>query len=265
MKAVLRNGIAIRVLEEGRPDGPAMVFSNSLGTDLQVWDAVVPAFAGRFRIIRYDKRGHGLSDAPPAPYAIEDHVTDLAAVLDASDAREAVVVGLSVGGLIALGLAAARPELVRALVLCDTAHKIGSAQAWNARIDRVRAGGIEAMAEAILELWFSAAFRNERPGELAVWRNMLVRTPVEGYVGTCGAIRDADMTGAAGALGIPAICLGGSADGSTPPDVVRELASLITGCRFELIEGAGHLPCIEAPGEVVGVIEAFVEEHGLER
>lgn len=265
MKAVVRNGSAIRVAEEGRPDGPAMVFSNSLGTDLQVWDAILAAFAGRFRIVRYDKRGHGLSDAPPAPYSIHDHVADLAAVLDAAGVRKAIVVGVSVGGLIAQGLAATRPELVRALVLSNTAHKIGTAEMWNARIEAIRAGGIDAIQQQILERWFSPGFRHNRPGELAIWRNMLVRTPLEGYIGTCAAIRDADMTAAARAIRVPAICLGGSEDGATPPDLVRELASLIPGCRFELIEGAGHLPCVEAPGEVVAVIDAFVKEHALER
>src|SRR4026207_844686 len=118
------------------------VFVNALGTDLRIWDGVVANHAGAFRALRYDRRGQGLSDAPPPPYAVDDHVADLAALLDAHEIAGAIVIGMSVGGMIALPLAAVRPDLVRLLVLCDTAHKIGTPEMWSARIEAVRANGL---------------------------------------------------------------------------------------------------------------------------
>ncbi|MGF1611336.1 MAG: 3-oxoadipate enol-lactonase [Kiloniellales bacterium] len=248
---------------EGPEAAPALVFANSLGTDFRIWDALLDHLGGRFRAIRYDKRGQGLSDCAAAPYSIADHVGDLAGLLNHLGVERAVVVGLSIGGMIAQGLAAARPDLVRALVLCDTGHRIGSPSLWEDRIAAIRAGGIEALAGPILERWFSARFRAERPDELAGWRNMLVRTPREGYLGCCAAIRDADLTGAARGLAVPVLCLCGSEDGATPPDLVRALAALIPGARFALIEGAAHLPCIEAPAALAGLIMDFFEEKAL--
>lgn len=263
MKAVSNNDIVIRYREDGRRDGPALLFSNSLGTDLQVWDKVVPAFAGDFRVLRYDNRGHGLSDAPVAPYSLDDHVGDLTAVMDGAGVDKAIVVGLSVGGLIAQGLAARSPERVRALVLSNTAHRIGSVESWTQRMDAISAGSIASIADAILERWFSAAFRRERVAELAVWRNMLVRTPVQGYLGTCAALRDADLTAEAARIAVPILCIAGTEDGATPPDLVRSTAGLIPGARFHLIDGVGHIPGVENPDAVITAIRTFLKENGL--
>lgn len=261
MLVVYNGEVALRCRVDGPEGAPTLAFANSLGTDLQVWDAVVPAFADRFRVVRYDKRGHGLSDVPAAPYTIDDHVGDLAAVLDGLGVTGAVVVGLSVGGQIALGLCAARPDLVRGLVLCDTAHRIGPPALWEQRMAVVRETGIAALAEPILQRWFSPAFR--ATPALAAWRNMLVRTPVEGYLGTCAALRDSDQTAAARAVAVPTLCLCGTNDGATPPDLVRSMADIIPGARFALIEGAGHLPGVEAPDAVAATIQAFLRENAL--
>ncbi|MBE0691897.1 MAG: alpha/beta fold hydrolase, partial [Aquamicrobium sp.] len=179
------NGIVLHHDVRGNADAPALVFSNSLGTDFRVWDEVAARLAGDFRIVLYDKRGHGLSEAPPAPYTIDDHVGDLAALLDHLGIARAAVVGLSVGGLIAQGLAAARPDLVAALVLIGTAPKLGTAETWNARIETVAAKGIAALADDILPRWFTAAFRSPDNPAFAGYRAMLTRSPAEGYAGTC--------------------------------------------------------------------------------
>lgn len=257
------NGIVLHYRSEGLPSAPALVFANSLGTDLRVWDDVVEKLAGEFRIIRYDKRGHGLSEAPPAPYSIEDHTHDLAALLEHLDVDQAIICGLSVGGMIAQMLATDHPELVRGLVLSDTAHKIGTAELWNSRIEAITAKGIEVIADGILERWFAADFRNRRAHELQGWRNMLTRTPVAGYVGTCAAIRDADLTARAEAITQPTLCLGGAQDGATPPELVDALTKLIRPARFHLIEDAGHLPCVERPDVVVDEMTRFFREEGL--
>ncbi len=247
----------------GSPGAPAIALVNSLGTDLRVWDALTPHLAGRFRLVRYDKRGHGLTDLAPGPCTIAGLAGDLARLLDRLGVGAAVVCGLSIGGMVAQALADARPDLVRGLVLMDTAHKIGTAGTWQQRIDAVRARGIEAIADAVLERWFAPPFREERPDELAGWRNMLTRTPVEGYLACCAAIRDADLTEQARRLAVPTLCLVGDADGSTPPELVRELAGLIPGSRFQVIAPAGHLPCVEQPEAVAGAMLTFLEENAL--
>jgi len=257
------NGIHIHHAHEGPEGAPAMVFSNSLGTDFRVWDRVAPAFRDRFRIIRYDKRGHGLSDAPPAPYRMDEHVGDLAALLDLHGVSNAIVVGLSVGGLIAQGLIATRPDLVRALVLTDTAHKIGNDELWNDRIGKVTSGGIGSIEAAILERWFTQAFRTEKTAELAGWRAMLTRTPTDGYAGTSAAIRDTDYTETTKAIAVPTLCICGTDDGSTPPELVRSLSALIQGSRYAQIDGAGHLPCVEAPERFIAEIEQFLRDNDL--
>jgi 3-oxoadipate enol-lactonase len=237
------------------------VFVNSLGTDLRIWDDVVADYAGEFRVMRYDLRGHGLSDAPAGPYSIGDHVGDLAALLDVHEIRGAIIVGLSVGGMIAQALAAKLPDLASLLVLCDTAHKIGTPDMWNARIEAVRTGGLASIADAVLERWFSSEFRRSRPADLAGYRNMLTRTPADGYIGTCMTLRDTDLTTMASRLTQPTLCLVGEEDGATPPALVRSLSELIPNAAYETIPNAGHLPCIEQPKSLSLRIESFVRRN----
>ncbi len=254
------NGILTHAREDGDPEGRAVLFSNSLGTDMRVWDPLLPHLPAGLRLIRYDTRGHGLSTAPPAPYHMGDLVRDAAALLEALEVRGAVVVGLSIGGMVAQGLAAERPDLVSGLVLVDTAPKIGAPAMWEERIAQVRAGGVAALSEAVLARWFSPAFHRERAAELALWRHMLERTPPEGYAGCCAAIADTDLYESSARLRLPAMAVAGEHDGSTPPDLVRETAALIPGCRFHLIRGAGHIPCVEAPAALAGHLAAFLAE-----
>lgn len=261
MRAITVEGVTLHVRDEGPADGPALVFSNSLGTDFRVWDPLLGHLPAGLRLIRYDKRGHGLSDCPPQPWGMGDHVADLAGVMDALGVKGAAVCGLSVGGMIAQGLAAERPDLVRSLILCDTGAKIGSPEMWDTRIDAIRKGGIAALADAILERWFTKAFRAGAP-DFPLWRNMLVRTTVEGYTGTCAAIRDTDLIESTSRLRLPCLAVCGSEDGATPPDLVRETAALIPGSRFELIRGAGHIPSVEQPAVLGRLISGFLKETG---
>lgn len=260
MKAVTVNGLVLHVDDHGPRDGLPLVFSNSLGTDYRVWDPLLPHLPDGLRLIRYDKRGHGLSTCPDAPYVMADHMKDLADLMDALEVSGAIIVGLSVGGLIAQSLAAARPDLVKGLVLCDTGHKIGTPDIWNPRIEAVEKGGIAALSDAILERWFSKSFHTSRPDDLALWRAMVTRTPAQGYIGTCAAIRDTDLTASSSALDLPTVCVVGSEDSATTPDLVRSMAELIGG-HFVEIDGAGHLPCVEAPETLAGIIESFLQEH----
>ena len=259
MRVLMANGVKLNWREDGDPNGVPLVFANSLGTDMRLWDQILPLLPTGLRIIRFDKRGHGLSDCPPAPYAMEHLVSDTEALLDGLGISDCVFVGLSIGGMIGQGLAARRPDLMRALVLSNTAAKMGDAAMWQARIDAIRAGGIEALADAVMERWFSPAFLT-RP-ELSVWSNMLTRTPVEGYIGCCHAIAGADLTESTKALTLPTLAIAGSDDGASPPDLVRGTAEMIAGSRFTVIEGAGHLPCVENPAAYAALLTDFLKEH----
>lgn len=264
MQATNINGTNIHYRTGGRPSGATLVFINSLGTDWRVWERVAGRFTGRCRLLFHDKRGHGLSDAPDGPLEISDHAGDLAALLDELAVTDSVICGVSVGGMIALALAAERPDVVRGLVLCDTGHRIGTTELWNQRIDTVRDRGMAAVADGVLERWFSADFRETHPAETAIWRNMLLRTPRAGYIATCAAIRDADLTRAAQSLAVPALCLCGTADQATPPELMRELNTLLPDSRYRDISGAGHLPTVESADEVANHIGAFLEELAID-
>lgn len=257
------NGVRLHHIVTGDPDGLPLVFANSLGTDFRIWDKVIAALPAGLKILRYDMRGHGLSDAPEGEYPMADLVADAAGLMDAVGIRDAVFVGLSIGGVVAQGLAVERPELVRAAVLSNTAAKIGTEQSWADRIALVRAQGIEAIADNVMKLWFSKAFHAERADELAGWRHMLTRTPLAGYLGCCAAIAHTDLRDSTPNIRQPVLAIGGDADGSTPPDLVRETAVSIPGARFELIRGAGHIPCVERPEAVAALLTSFLKENGL--
>jgi 3-oxoadipate enol-lactonase len=245
---------------DGPEDGAPVVFSNSLGTDMRLWDPILPLLPKGLRIIRYDKRGHGLSSCPPGPYSMGALVTDVERLMDHLNLKESVFVGLSIGGMIAQGLAVKRLDLIRAMVLSNTGAKIGTPEMWNERIAAVKSGGIEVLADAVMERWFSEDFR--ATPELELWRNMLVRGEVEGYASCSAAISGTDFFTTTSSLRLPTLGIAGSEDGSTPPDLVRETVDLIPGSKFHLIRKAGHLPCVEKPEEFAAVLTDFLKGVG---
>lgn len=240
-------------------EGPAVVFANSLGTDLRLWDAALRLLPG-IRAIRFDLRGHGLSDLGPAE-GIAGFADDAAALIEAVAGGPVVFVGLSIGGMIGQQLAASRPDLVSALVLSNTAVKMGTVEGWNARIEAVRASGVESIADAVMERWFAPAFR--ATSGVALWRNMLAGCRAEGYAAACSAIAAADLTAQAAGLRLPAMAIAGEADGASPADQVKATAGLIPGAIYHVIPGVGHLPCVEAPAEWAALAAPFIEEYAL--
>ena len=242
--------------EEGDQDGLPVLFSNSLGTDMRLWDPILPLLPAGLRIIRYDKRGHGLSACPSGPYAMGALVGDAEKVLEAAKATGAVIVGCSVGGMTAQGLAAKRPDLLRAAVLSNTAAKIGTRELWDDRIRTVHEKGLAFMAPAIMERWFSKPFRES--DAVHPWRRMVETTPPDGYAGVSAAISGTDFHAVVQDIRMPVLAIAGSEDGSTPPDLVRETADLIPGARFELIRGAGHLPMVEKPEAFAALLSDFL-------
>ncbi|WP_128255369.1 3-oxoadipate enol-lactonase [Falsirhodobacter deserti] len=256
MQALMRPWGVMHYAASGPEDGPAVVFANSLGTDLRLWDALLPLLPAGLRLIRYDKRGHGLSDAGPDD-GIEGLAQDVAALIEHAARGPVVLVGLSIGGLIAQQVAATRPDLLRGLVLSNTAAKLGTAESWQARITAVRENGMAAIAPAVMERWFAPAFL-DRP-ERALWQRMMERTDPDGYVAACRALAAADLTASTRALRLPTIVIGGSADGASPPAVVEATAALIEGASFHMIPDTGHLPPVEAPRAMADILTPFLQ------
>lgn len=243
---------------DGPTGAPVVLMANSLGTDLRLWEAVLPLLPQGLRYLRYDKQGHGLSDLGAAD-RIANHAADAAALIKAVAPGPVVVLGLSIGGLIAQRLAADRPDLVRALILSNTAARLGTPDSWQTRIEAVERDGMAGIADAVMERWFAPAFR--ATPALAPWRNMLARTPAAGYVAACRALAGADQQQASAALRLSTMVIAGEADGASPPDVVRATADLIPGATFHLIPGAGHLPCVETPDAHAALMTPFLERH----
>ena len=252
--------VALHYRIDGPADGAPVVFANSLGTDMRLWDPILPLLPDGLRVLRYDKRGHGLSSCPDAPYGMGALVSDAERLMDHLGFADALFVGLSIGGLIAQGLAVKRLDLMRAMVLSNTGAKIGTQAMWAERIAAVKAGGSEALADATMERWFSRDFL-ARP-ELGLWRNMLTRQPDAGYAGCSAAISGTDFYATTATLRLPSLGIAGSEDGATPPDLVRETIGLIPGSQFALIRRAGHLPCVEQPGEYARLLTDFMVATG---
>jgi len=262
MDMIALEDVTLHYRIEGDPNGSPIVFGNSLGTDFRLWDKIIPLLPDGMRILRFGKRGHGLSSCPEGDYTMDALIEDTAQLMRALDFRDCLFVGLSIGGVIVQGLAARYPELVRAMVISNSAARIGTEQMWRERIATLRADGLEAIADDIMQRWFAREFHAQHALELQGWRNMLIRTPVAGYIGCCAAIAASDFSASTAQLTLPTLTIAGSEDGSAPPELVRATSELIPGSRFEVIDNAGHLPCVEQPAEYMHLLNEFICETG---
>jgi 3-oxoadipate enol-lactonase len=262
MQFALTGEITLHYQLDGLEKGPTLVLVHSLGTDLRIWDDVIRHFVKKFRIIRYDLRGHGLSDCPSGPYSMQDHVADLTNLMSSLAVERSVAIGISVGGMVALAYAAAQPSQLDALVLVDTSLAIGTPAAWSDRIENLRRGGMEPLVETILARWFAPSFVTEHPLEYRGYANMLMRTSLDGYIATCAALRDTDLHETAHTVTAQTLVVSSSEDVSTPPDAGRTLAQSLSESCFSVIEGAGHLSCIEQPDVLATLIGNFLQKVG---
>ena len=237
---------------------PTFVFINSLGTDFRIWDGVAGILKDHGNILLFDNRGHGLSDVVENTAGLNDFADDVIALLDYLSINTFIPVGVSVGGMIAQILADRIPERIERLIFCDTRFRIGNTDMWNDRIASVKQDGIASISAGVMQKWFSEIFRQENAVKVSGCKNMLERTPALGYIKTCEAIRDADLEEQAKQIKIPSLCVVGSEDGSTPPEQVRDLADIIEGSGFEVIEGSGHLPCVDNPEALSKLIIDFL-------
>jgi 3-oxoadipate enol-lactonase len=244
---VTDDGCRIAMTMEGREGAPVLVLSSSLGATRALWDPVVPALAARHRVLRYDTRGHGASDAPAGDYTLERLGRDVLALLDAVGAARAHVCGISMGGMIAQWLAAEAPGRVDRLVLANTAAFMGPASAWDARIAAVRAGGMAALVDATVARWLTPAFRERAPDVAARVRAMILSIDPVGYVGCCAALRDMDLRPSTARIEAPTLLVTGSHDGSTPPSMQEAIAAALPSRPLVTALEAAHLTCVEQP------------------
>lgn len=252
--------LRLHYLDDGPKDGPALVLLHCLGMDATLWDDLLPLLPKGLRLLRPDLRGHGQSDVPAPPYPMGALIRDLERLLDHLAVKDAVVLGLSIGGLIAQGLAVKRLDLVRALILSNTAHRLGAPSLWQGRIAAVEPVGLAVIAPSTMERWFSRPFR--AANRHLVWQERLLKCPVDGWLGAAQAIAHTDFYDTTSTLRLPTMVIAASEDGSTPPDLVRDLADLIPGSRFHLMRRAGHLPFVEQPAGYAALLDAFLTDIG---
>ena len=261
MPEAVSGGVRLHYQVDGPAAGPPLLLSNSLGTTLELWDPILPALAERFRVVRYDQRGHGRSDGPEGDYHLGTLGHDALAVLDAVGAERAHVAGISLGGQTALWLAIHAPARVDRLVLANTGAAIGTAALWNARIDTVRSSGIGAIVEGLLGRWFTPAFHHERPDLLAQFQTMILTCPVAGYVGCSAAVRDADFRADLGRITAPSLVIVGTADVATPPALGEALRDGIADARLVALDAA-HLSNVERADEFARALTDFLDQPG---
>jgi len=230
---------------DGPEGGPVLLLSNSLGCTLGMWDGQVAALARRYRVIRYDSRGHGESGVPPGPYTVDALAADALALLDGMGIERAHFCGLSLGGMVGMWLGAHAGHRLGSVVLANTSAKLGPPEMWEGRITTVRSQGTGAIAETVLQRWFTPSFRSSSPAAVERCRRMLLETPPEGYMGCCAAIRDMDQINTLAAIKNRTLVIVGEHDPSTPPAQGRLIAERIAGANIVSFPAA-HLSNIEA-------------------
>lgn len=247
---------------DGPADKPVLALSNSLGTNLHMWDTVVPALSGDYRVLRYDMRGHGESTVSPGPYTIPHLGEDLLSLTETLGIQQFFFCGLSVGGMIGIWLGIHAAHRLKKLVLANTAARIGTQEGWNDRIANVQGGGIASVADGIIDRWFTPGFREAFPSEVEATRAMLLASPPAGYVATSAAIRDMNMTSELHLIQTPCLIIAGTHDLSTPPSGSRQLAQEIPKSQYVEFPTA-HISSIERANDFSNAVLAFLRTPGV--
>ncbi|WP_436791646.1 alpha/beta fold hydrolase [Yinghuangia sp. YIM S10712] len=242
------------------PDGPAgtIVLLNSLGTTVGMWDSIVPLLARSFDVVRFDQRGHGTATAHPATAGLDDLAGDVLAVLDRLGVGRAHVAGVSIGGMIALRTAALAPDRILSLApMCCAAVYDG--QSWIERAKTVREHGVEAIAPAVMDRWFTPEFRERRPEIVRSFADMLGSMDREGYAVGCDVLAEADVTGDLAHITAPTLVVGGAEDPAAPPDEQRAIARAVPHARLEILPAVAHI----APAATPELVAELVTAHAL--
>jgi 3-oxoadipate enol-lactonase len=254
--------IAYRV--DGPAGGPYLLLSHSLGTTMDMWAPQIEAFSRNHRVLRYDSRGHGASDAPVGAYSMDRLGRDVIELLDELGIRSVSFCGLSLGGMVGQWLAWRVPERIERLVVANSSSYLGPPQDWDARIATVRAGGMAALVDPVLQRWFTPAFRKSDEQAVAPIRAMLLKTDAQGYAGCCAAIRDMDQRRLAALINVPTLVIGGESDPATPPDHATRLASAVPGAQLAMLEAA-HLSNVEQAVPFNILVASFLSSTSVGR
>jgi 3-oxoadipate enol-lactonase len=257
------NGARFHYQLDGPAGAPVAVFSNSLGTNLAMWDAQIPALEQKFQVLRYDSRGHGASGVTTGPYTIAILAQDVIGLLDALQISSAHYCGLSIGGVIGQWLGINAANRFKSLTLCNTAARIGTTDGWDARISTVREGGMAAIAKGVVARWFTEDFAKSAPTWAEAARQMLLHTPLDGYVATCAALRDEDLREQVSRISKPSLIISGAHDTATTAADGRYLAEKIPGAHYLELKAA-HLSNIEAAEQFTAALLKFLEQQEVE-
>ncbi len=258
------NGITFHYQIDGREGAPWIVFSNSLTTDMGMWDGEVAKLQDRYRILRYDTRGHGKTEASETPYSFDLLVSDVIALMDALDIDKAHYVGLSLGGMTGLGVAIEHGGRLHSLAACDARAfaEPAWAELWNGRMDLARKGGMEALVEPTIERWFTEDFRGAHPEVLDKVREMIRATAVDGYVGCALALQHLNYAPRLGEIKVPCLFMTGASDQSTPPEASRAMQEAVPGSTCVIVDPASHISNMENPEQFDGALFDHLERAG---
>ncbi len=259
MPVIQSQGCPINVAVEGPADAPALMMCNSLGTTLHMWDLQAPAFAKEFRLVRYDRRGHGKSGAPKGPYTMEQLGRDALAVMDGLGLKRVSWCGLSMGGMVGQWLGANAPERIETLILSNTHSYYADKGAWADRIKTVREKGTAALADVTMERWFTKEFRERAPEPVARQRAMLLATDAQGYIGCCEAIRDMDLRDTHARITARTLVIVGAKDPATPPAAGTEIQQRIKGAKLATLDAA-HISNVEQPKAYADTVLGFLKQ-----
>lgn len=260
MSPAVAVAFSVEAAPDVAPDAPVVVLSNSLGSTRSMWDAQAGELARHFRVVRYDTRGHGASPVVKGPATIDDLVDDVVALLDRLELAHGHFVGLSLGAMTGMALAARHPARVDRLALLCTSAYLGPASAWEERAALVRASGTGAVADAVVARWYTAGFHVREPARIEAARAMVAATPAEGYASCCEAIATMDLRGDLPAIKAPTLVIAGAEDPATPPSHLREIAGAVTGAKLLVVADSAHLANDEQPAVVTSALTAHLLE-----
>jgi 3-oxoadipate enol-lactonase len=257
MAMIESDGCKLYVDVQGDQDAPVLMLSNSLGTTHRMWDEQVKPFTQHFRLVRYDRRGHGKSDAPKGPYTMERLGRDVLAIIDALDIENMNWCGLSMGGMVGMWLGANAPERINKLVLSNTAAYFPDKTLWNDRIRTVREKGLASIVDANMERWFTKDFRARAPQAIQRMADMFLSTPLEGYIGCCEAVRDMDHREIIREITVPTLVIAGRHDPATTVEAAEFIRSRIPRAAMTLIDAA-HISNVEQPHDYADIVLGFL-------
>ena len=261
---ITANGISMNYTLDGPASAPVVTLSHSLATDLSMWDPQMKALTAKYRVLRYDTRGHGATDAPAGAYTLAQLAEDARALLQALGIAKTHWIGLSMGGMIGQTLALKSPELFLSLSLCDTSSRVPAEARplWQDRIKTAQTQGMEPLVEGTIGRWFTAPFREQHKDVVDPVRTMIRRTPAQGYAGCCAAISTLDLTDRLSAIKIPTLVIVGEEDQGTPVAASQAIQAKIAGSQLEILKSAAHLANMEQPEAFTKALTTFLARLG---